>query len=128
MALIVLDASVVIAQFDARDARHESASTALAAHESDDLKLPATAYAESLVDLARAGLLAEGRAAVAALGAEIVYIDEPIAERAAELRARDPLLRLPDAIVLACGEVLAADAVLTGDRRMSRHPRARLIA
>ncbi len=38
-------------------------------------------------------------------------------ERAAALRAAHTGLRLPDALVLACGTELRADAVLTADRR-----------
>jgi hypothetical protein len=51
-----------------------------------------------------------------------------IADRAALLRARHASLRLPDALVLATGDALAADAVLTAGSawpRVSR--RARVI-
>jgi predicted nucleic acid-binding protein len=37
-------------------------------------------------------------------------------------------LRLPDALVLACGELLGTDAILTTDRRWRRFDRVRLIA
>ena len=49
MALIVLDASVLIALLDPNDALHTAARAALARYAGDDLKLPASAYAESLV-------------------------------------------------------------------------------
>ena len=50
-----------------------------------------------------------------------------IAHRAAALRARHRALTLPDALVLATGDVLDATAVLTTDgawRRFSRRARA----
>lgn len=127
MALIVLDASVVIAHLDPADALHQPAIDTLLEYAEDDLRLPASAYAESLVDPARAGRLDEVRDALATLELQIVPIDSPVAERAASLRARDGRLRLPDALVLACGELLGADAVLTADRRWRRFGRVRLI-
>ena len=127
MALIVLDASVVIAHLDPADALHAQATAALLEHAHDDLRLPASAYAESLVEPARAGRREEARAAIASLRLAIVPIDETIAEHAAELRARARALRLPDALVLSCGEILGADAVVTGDQRWQRFPRIRMI-
>lgn len=47
-------------------------------------------------------------------------VDEVTAERAAELHARFPRLRLPDALVVAHGEVVEAGAVLTTDRSWRR--------
>jgi predicted nucleic acid-binding protein len=127
VALIVLDASVAIAHLDPDDALHASATTALLAHAADDLRLPASAYAESLVDPARKGRLDEARNALAALQFQIVPIDRLLAERAASLRAHERGLRLPDALVLACGELLDADVILTADRRWRRFERVRLI-
>ena len=128
MALIVLDASVVIAHLDPADALDPSATSALLDHSGDDLRLPAFAYAESLIDPARKGRLEEAREAVTALKLEIVPIDRSIAERAATFRAREPHLRLPDALVLACGHVIGADAILSGDSRWRRFTGVRLIS
>jgi predicted nucleic acid-binding protein len=128
MALIVLDASVVIAHLDPNDALHVAATEMLLEYAADDLRLPASAYAESLVDPARKGRLDEARRAIAALQLQIVPIDAAQAERAANLRARERGLRLPDALVLACGEQLSADVILTADRRWRRFERVRLIA
>jgi predicted nucleic acid-binding protein len=127
MALVVLDASVVIAHFDPADALHDAATTALIECAADDLRLPASAYAESLVDPARKGKLDEARNAFAELELQIVPIDGPVAERAAEIRGRERSLRLPDALVLACGEILGADAILTADRRWRRFKNVKLI-
>ena len=117
MALIVLDASVLIALLDPSDALHIAARAALARHAGDDLKLPASAYAESLVGPARRGRLAAAKQAIDALLLDIVPITGQVAEEAAELRARHPSLRLPDALVVATGSVVGAAAVLTGDAR-----------
>lgn len=117
MALIVVDASVLIALLDAHDHLHALARAALARHAGDDLKLPASAYAECLVGPARRGQLAVTRNAIAALSLDIVPITVEVAEEAAGLRARYPALRLPDALVVATGSVLRAAVVLTGDAR-----------
>jgi predicted nucleic acid-binding protein len=117
VALIVLDASVLIALLDPNDALHTAARAALVRHAGDDLKLPASAYAESLVGPARQGRLAEAKQAIDALLLDIVPITGQVAEQAAELRARHPSLRLPDALVVATGSVLGAAVVLTGDAR-----------
>jgi len=117
VALIVLDASVLIALLDPNDALHTAARAALARHAGDDLKLPASAYAESLLGPARRGRLAEATQAIVALLLDIVPITGEVAEEAAELRARHPSLRLPDALVVATGSVLGAAVVLTGDAR-----------
>jgi predicted nucleic acid-binding protein len=128
VALIVLDASVVIAHLDASDALHAAAVAALREHVEDDLHLPASAYAEALVAPARTRRLEEGRRTIAALGVRLVPIGPEVAERAAAVRAAEPTLRLPDALVLACGDVLDAQAVVTADRRWQRFERVELIA
>jgi len=127
VALIVLDASVLIAHLDPSDAVHGAGTQALLTHAADDLRLPASAYAEILVDPARRGRVDEARDRIASLRLEIVPIDSRLAERAASLRARERLIRLPDALVLACGEELDADAVLTADRRWRRFDRVQLV-
>lgn len=128
MALIVLDASVVIAHLDPNDGLHSAATEALLEYAADDLRLPASAYAESLVDPARKGRLDEARRAIGELHLQIVPLDGAQAERAANLRARERGLRLPDALVLACGEQLSADVVVTADRGWRHFERVRLIA
>jgi predicted nucleic acid-binding protein len=117
VALIVLDAGVVIALLDPNDPLHPAARAALARHAGDELKLPASAYVECLVGPARRGRLAAARGAIAALLLDSVPITGQVAEEAAGLRARHPALRLPDALVVATGSVLGAAVVLTGDAR-----------
>jgi predicted nucleic acid-binding protein len=120
MALIVLDASVLIALFDPADALHSEMAAALRRHVGDDLKIPASAYSESLVGPARRGRSKEATESIRALLAEVVVLNEHIAEEAAELRAHHSKLRLPDALVIATGNVLDADVILTGDSAWRR--------
>jgi predicted nucleic acid-binding protein len=122
VALVVLDASVVIAFLDAADRHHQAAVGALARMQSEELVLPASAYAEILV-----GPATRGREAVAAvrefmadLAIRVEPISADIAERAAGLRALHRGLKLPDALVIATGDVIEAMSVLTADRSWSR--------
>ena len=78
--------------------------------------LPASAYAEMLVEPSAAGAHAV-RAARRILDAVPIVVEpvtREIAERAAALRRH---VRLPDALVLATGDVLDADVILTTDQR-----------
>jgi predicted nucleic acid-binding protein len=120
VALIVVDASVLIALLDPADGLHAAARTALARHAGDELVVPASAYAETLVGPARRGDPAAAKRAIAALLIEVVPITAQVAEDAAELGARHPGLRLPDALVVATGSALGADVVLTSDARWRR--------
>jgi predicted nucleic acid-binding protein len=120
VALIVIDASVLIALLDPADALHPAATAALIRHAGDDLKVPASAYSESLVGPARRGRLPAAKSSIASLLVDVVPITDEIAEDAAQLRARHPRLRLPDALVIATGSALSADRVLTGDAAWRR--------
>jgi len=115
VALIVLDASVLVALLDPADDRHGAATAALRRHAGDDLRVPASAYAECLAGPASAGRLAAAKRAIRSLVVEVVPITEYVAEEAAELRARHPGLRLADALVVATAGVLDVDVLLTGD-------------
>ncbi len=118
MALIVLDASVVIGFLDADDALHDACVDALATRQHEELVIPASAYAEVLVAPYRVGAraVAEVDAFLADFGIRIGDITAPVARRAAELRSTKPGLRIPDALVIAFAEQASAAAVLTGDR------------
>jgi predicted nucleic acid-binding protein len=118
VALIVVDASVVIAFRTPADTHHDRAVAAFARYRRADVVLPASAYAEILVEPAASGTRAVKRAkrVLQAFPMHVEPITQEIAERAAILRAR---LRLPDALVVATADVLDADAVLTADRRWS---------
>lgn len=129
MAVVVLDASVLIAFLDANDAHHPAAVEALRAHERETLVLPASAYAEVLVGplRRRAAAVATIQALLSALAVRIEPLTADIAVAAASLRARHPSLRLPDAFVLATADTLDDAIVLTADRawrKISRRVRA----
>jgi predicted nucleic acid-binding protein len=118
VALVVLDASVFIAFRSRDDAHHEGALAAMTTFGEEDLVLPASAYSEALVEPIQRGgrVLARAKALIAELPIRVQPIDTEIAERAAVLRGKQRV-RLPDALVLATGDVLGAEVVLTADRR-----------
>ena len=117
MALVVLDASVVIGFLDPGDALHSACVEALTQHQHDDLAIPASVYAEILVAPYRAGARAASRvdAFLADLGIAIEPVTPAIARAAARLHSKRAALRLPDALVVATADELDAVALLTGD-------------
>ena len=115
MALIIIDASVVIALLDPADALHATARREFDQVAGEELALPASALAETLVAPARAGKLEEARQRIQALELLIADVDEDVALEAARWRGRHGRLRVPDALVLATAEVLNASLLLTGD-------------
>ena len=118
MALIALDASVLIALLGGDDKHHHAARAALEAHAEDDLRIPAHTLAEALVHPIRAGKEHEARRLIAALEIAVDAVDEPIAVAAAKLRARHgTALRMPDALVIAYADVRKAKRLLTADVR-----------
>jgi predicted nucleic acid-binding protein len=118
VALIALDASVLIALLDADDRHRQAARAALEAHAEDDLRIPAHTLAEALVHPIRAGKEREVRRLIAALEIAVDAVDEPIAVAAAKLRARHgKALRMPDALVIAYADVRKAKRLLTADAR-----------
>jgi len=119
---LILDASVLIGLLDTADAHHERAVSDVEAGDQArrELIVPASAYSEALVAFARAGRLADARAAIAAIGIEIAPLTAAMAERAAELRADRKYLRLPDAMVVACAREIGGD-LLTYDDCLANH-------
>jgi predicted nucleic acid-binding protein len=116
---LILDASVVIALLDSADAHHSRAieDTEAADVARRPLLLPASAYSEALVAFARAGRIHDARDALGAMGITVVELTASMAEHAAELRARQERLRLPDAIVVACARECSGE-LLSYDRRL----------
>lgn len=118
MALIVLDASVLIALLDPADPHHQAARAALDVHADDDLRIPAHTLSEALVHPIRAGKEREARRLIAGLEIVVDPVDEEVGIAAARLRARHgSALRMPDALVLAYADVRKAGRVLTADER-----------
>jgi predicted nucleic acid-binding protein len=101
--VIVLDASVLIAHLDGRDAHHEAATRLLGESGGEPLGASSVTIAETLVAPARAGRLEEARTALARLGVADVGIGEDAPARLAEWRAGVGV-KLPDCCVLAVAE------------------------
>jgi predicted nucleic acid-binding protein len=121
VARVALDADVVIGFLDPSDAQHERAIAELEAHLTggDDLLIGATVYAEVIVGPLRNGTDAQVDEFLGAIGAHMVDVDRDLARRAAQLRARNRTLRLPDALSLATALVGRAE-LLTLDRSLRR--------
>lgn len=116
--LSVLDASILIALLDEKDVGRPVARAAVDGSKRDhDLLIPVTAFSESIVaPYRRSGLDGQrAEAALAALGT-LVDVTQDIASRAAQLRASRQI-KLPDALILATAMQLAANQILTLDRR-----------
>jgi predicted nucleic acid-binding protein len=123
---LILDASVLIGLLDTEDSHHDQAVDEVdkADRAGQQLLAPASAYSEALIAFARAGRVNDAREAIAGMGVAVVPLTAPVAERAAELRARHDSLRLPDALVLATAH--EHDGVLlTYDERLVRTARQR---
>ena len=117
--MIVVDASVLIAHLDDRDALHVQAVDALLAVAERPLGCSPISLAEVLVGPAGAGRLDDARAAVAMLGVAEIPLPEDAAARLATLRARTRL-KLPDCCVLLAAQAANAARVLTFDDRLAR--------
>jgi predicted nucleic acid-binding protein len=117
--VIVVDASVLIAQLDAHDAQHELAFGLLLEHAEQTLACSTITLAEVLVGPARNGRLDAARKAVAELDLTEVALPPDAAPRLATLRA-DTNLKLPDCCVLVAAQDARANAVLTFDDRLTR--------
>lgn len=124
MALVVLDASVIIAVLNEADAKHDAAVTALTALPAEELVISASTLAEILVGPYRAGSRAERMVeGFVADRLRVEPVSADIARRSARLRANSHTLRLADALVIATGEALAATTILTADRAWARSSR-----
>ena len=121
MALIHLDAGVIIGFLDASDAHHQTSRATLAEslQRGDHLAVAASALAETLVGPARRGEQAVHavRNVIDRLAVAIIPLDLEIATTAARLRATHRSIRLPAALVIATAIERAADRLVTTDRR-----------
>lgn len=116
--MIVIDASVLIAHFDARDAQHKRALHALSAAGGEALAASTITLAEVLVGPARAGRLDDARVALRDLGVGDLDLPADAATRLATLRAQTNL-RLPDCCVLLSAQREHA-SLLTFDERLGK--------
>ena len=117
--MIVVDASVLIAHLDERDALHTRAGDALLAAADRRLGCSPITLAEVLVGPARRDRLDAARAAVAELEIEEIPLGEDAAVRLAALHAGSGL-KMPDCCVLLAAQDAAAEAVLAFDDALGR--------
>jgi len=115
--VIVLDASVLIAHFDASDVRHGRAGVLLRDAADEALAASPITLAEVLVAPARAGRVDQGTALLHELDVASVRLPEDAPERLAVLRAGTGM-KLPDCCVLLAAQQTQS-AVATFDDRLA---------
>ncbi len=124
MAVVVLDSSVLLGLLDPDDVHHTAAAQAVRDRRTrgHTFVVSAVVLAEVLVGAARRGAAERQRRReqIVWTFGSIRVVDEAVADRAAQLRAEHPSLRLPDALVLAVGAVDEAAEILTCDQRWPR--------
>jgi predicted nucleic acid-binding protein len=121
--LIVLDASVLIARFDASEAHRDRADTLLLRVADEPLGASPITLAEVLVGPAHAGQMDRVTAALHLLDVTSVSLGDDAPARLAMLRSGTNL-RLPDCCVLLAAEQEGA-AVATFDDRLAGAARER---
>ena len=119
MGLILLDSTVIVGFLDADDTLHEA--TVARFREivpTHPLVASAISYAEVMTGVSLGHHPTETvEGFFQALVREILPADTPVAARAGALRGRHPSLRMPDALILATGDLNPnIEAVLCGDR------------
>jgi len=114
---VVVDSAVLLALWDTDDTQHQAATAALERHlaAGSRLVVAVTTLTEVLVGAFRATPYAvrtvEGF--VDDLVGEVRPTDRAVGRAAAKLLAEHPTLALADALLLATGEVLGAQDILT---------------
>lgn len=116
--MIVLDASVLIAHFDQRDAHHAAAADRLLDLADQPFGASSITLAEVLVAPTRAGHLPAAQAALRTLEISELPLPPQASERLAALRV-ETTLKLPDCCVLLAAKA-AQGSVLTFDDRLAR--------
>ena len=115
--MIVLDASVLIAHFEAADAHHAAAAELLMAHAAEPFGASVVTLAEVYVGATRAGQADRLDNLLARLDVEPLELPAGSARRLGELRVR-ARLKMPDCCVLFSAEWHDA-AVATFDERLA---------
>ena len=115
---MIVDASVLIAHLDERDAHHEAATQLLLAAAGDDLAASPITLAEALVGPARSDRLAEAQAILDVLSVREVALAVDAAPRLALPRAQTGL-KLPHCCVLLAAGDAQQRVVATFDERLA---------
>lgn len=115
--MIVLDACVLIAHFDAENALHEDARNLLRSVADEPFRTSPLTQAEVLVGPARAGRLDRAVAALAQLDVRTVPMETDAPMRLAMLRAETGL-KLPDCCVLLVAEQVSDSQIATFDDQL----------
>jgi predicted nucleic acid-binding protein len=118
---VMLDTNVIASLLNPDDALHVGALEAVRRWEDQAVSfaISVITWSELRVGAVRKGAEAEKALAefrVAAID-RIVTVDEATAESAAQLRAGDLTIRVPDALIIAAAREAGADALLTADRK-----------
>jgi predicted nucleic acid-binding protein len=120
---VVLDSDAVVAFLDRDDALHDAADAAIRDLVREQrLLVSVVTYAEVLTG-ARLGHHDEGRVRgfFSQLISEVLPVDPPVADKAAEFRSRLKSLRMPDALILATAETNPeVDLIVTDDAKVSK--------
>ncbi len=118
MGVALLDSNTVIGFLDADDLLHPAADAAVRAAATEHVFAVSVVTVAELLTGAKLGHHDERtvRRFFTETVSRRIPLDEPAAERAAELRAVHKALKMPDALILATAD-LNADTVLTGDER-----------
>ncbi len=119
MGLTLLDSSVIIGAIDTGDALYAAAEPVVrAALAADDELVASVVTAAEVLTGAKLGHHDERLVLdfIDVVLTDRIEVDMAVAERAAELRAAHPALRMADALILATADRVA-DVVLTADAR-----------
>lgn len=120
---VVLDFGVVVGFLDREDSLHGAAdATVRELVREQRLLASVVTYAEVMTG-ARLGHHDEGDVAgfFAGLLSGVLPVDVAVADKAADLRARFKVLRMPDALILASAETDPdVELVVTGDRQLAK--------
>lgn len=115
--MIVLDASVLIAHFEAADAHHDAATNLLAAHALEPFAASVVTLAEVYVGAERASQADRLEQLLDRLGIQSLNLPAGSARRLGELRA-STLLKMPDCCVLYTAEQHGA-SIATFDEKLA---------
>lgn len=119
MGVALLDSSVIVAFLDRDDALHRAADRAVREIASEHRFAASVVTLAEVLTGAKLGHHDEAlvRRFFGQVVGRLVDVDEPIAQRAAEIRGEHRAVRMPDALILATAD-RGTQMLLTGDRRL----------